>query len=129
AGGGRIDDRTSRANSGLRRPARGARRSAHDRCRCVQNRERRRREFAPSHLRESPQLRRRGRWREIIVMAKLAAFPKAWLDALCVDGSMTVNEWIELSLAFDIDGLEFYAGFLGLREPGRAAEFRRRVED
>lgn len=62
-------------------------------------------------------------------MAKLAAFPKAWLDALCVDGSMKLEEWIELSRSFDIDGLEFYAGFLDLRDSSRRAEYRHRVED
>jgi sugar phosphate isomerase/epimerase len=62
-------------------------------------------------------------------MARLAAFPKAWLDALCVDGSMKLEEWIDLSLGFDIDGLEFYAGFLDLRNPARRAEYRARVED
>jgi sugar phosphate isomerase/epimerase len=62
-------------------------------------------------------------------MARLAAFPKAWLDALCVDGSMTLDEWIELSLGFDIDGLEFYAGFLDLRDASRVAYYRHRVED
>lgn len=62
-------------------------------------------------------------------MAQLAAFPKAWLDALCVDGSMKLEEWIELSLGFDIDGLEFYAGFLDLRDPVRVPAYRRRVED
>lgn len=62
-------------------------------------------------------------------MAKLAAFPKAWLDALCVDGSMKLEEWIDLSLGFDVDGLEFYAGFIDLRDPRRWSEYRRRVED
>jgi sugar phosphate isomerase/epimerase len=45
-------------------------------------------------------------------MPKLAAFPKAYLDPLCVDGSMTLAEWIELASTLDIDGLEFYAGML-----------------
>ena len=32
-------------------------------------------------------------------MPKLAAFPKAWMDPLCIDGSMTVREWIEYYLS------------------------------
>ena len=28
---------------------------------------------------------------------KLAAFPKAYMQALCRDGSMTLAEWIELA--------------------------------
>lgn len=62
-------------------------------------------------------------------MAKLAAFPKAWLDALCVDGSMSLVEWIDRSRELDLDGLEFFAGFLDLRDAKRWPDFRRRVED
>ena len=47
-------------------------------------------------------------------MPKLAAFPKAYMDQLCVDGSMSFRQWIELAATLDIDGLEFYTGFLGL---------------
>lgn len=72
---------------------------------------------------------RSARSRQVCVMAKLAVFPKAWLDALCVDGSMSLAEWIELSAQFDVDGLEFYAGFSELADRRRWAEFRRRVED
>jgi len=42
---------------------------------------------------------------------KLAAFPKAFMDELCVDKTMSVFDWIELASTLDIDGLEFYAGF------------------
>ena len=45
-------------------------------------------------------------------MPKLAAFPKAWMDPLCIDGSMTLTEWINLSGKLDVDGLEFYSDFL-----------------
>lgn len=60
---------------------------------------------------------------------KLAAFPKAWMDALCIDGSMTLAEWIDLSGKLEVDGLEFYAGFLDLADASRWPGFRRRVED
>src|SRR5690348_9088916 len=49
-------------------------------------------------------------------MPKLAAFPKAFMDALCVDGSMTIAQWVALARTLDIDGLEFYAGFLELKD-------------
>ena len=44
-------------------------------------------------------------------MPKLAAFPKAFMQALCKDGTMKVSEWIGLACQLDIDGLEWYAGF------------------
>ena len=45
-------------------------------------------------------------------MPRLAVFPKAYMQALCKDGSMTVSEWIKLACELDVDGLEWYAGFL-----------------
>ncbi len=62
-------------------------------------------------------------------MPKLSAFPKAYMDPLCVDGSMTVRQWIELAATLDIDGLEFYTGFLGLADPQAWSESRKIAED
>ena len=62
-------------------------------------------------------------------MAQLAAFPKAWMDPLCVDGSMSLNEWINLSAKLDVDGLEFYCDFLDLKDKSTWPDFRKRVED
>ena len=62
-------------------------------------------------------------------MASLAVFPKAWLNALCAEGTMKLEEWIELSSAFDVEGLEFYVGFRDLQDSSRWSEYRRRVED
>ena len=45
-------------------------------------------------------------------MPRLAAFPKAFMQALCKDGSMKLSQWIDLASALDIDGLAWYAGFL-----------------
>ena len=45
-------------------------------------------------------------------MAKLAAFPKCFMDQLCVEHSMTIFEWIEMASTLDVDGLEFYSGFV-----------------
>ena len=45
-------------------------------------------------------------------MPKLAAFPKAFMQALCKEGTMKLAEWIALAGQLDIDGLEWYAGFL-----------------
>ncbi len=43
---------------------------------------------------------------------RLAAFPKCFMDQICVHHTMTVLEWIELAATLGVDGLEFYSGFL-----------------
>lgn len=42
---------------------------------------------------------------------KLAAFPKCYMDELCVDRSMSVFDWIEMASGLGVDGLEMYPGF------------------
>lgn len=42
----------------------------------------------------------------------LSAFPKCFMDQLCVDHTMTLFDWIELAATLGVDGLEFYSGFL-----------------
>ena len=58
-------------------------------------------------------------------MPKIAAFPKAFVDELCVTGAMSLRQWIELAATLDIAGLEFYSGFLGLKDPAGWPEVRR----
>jgi sugar phosphate isomerase/epimerase len=62
-------------------------------------------------------------------MPKLAAFPKAFMQALCKDGTMRVAEWIELAATLNIDGLEWYAGFLEMDDERKWPMFRKLVED
>lgn len=62
-------------------------------------------------------------------MPKLAAFPKAYMQALCKDGTMKLAEWFELATTLDIDGLEFYAGFLEMDDASKWTSFRGQVED
>ncbi|MDF1755561.1 MAG: sugar phosphate isomerase/epimerase [Verrucomicrobiales bacterium] len=62
------------------------------------------------------------------MMPKLAAFPKAYMQALCKDGSMTVSEWINLAADLDVAGLEWYAGFLEMEDPSNWPVFRKQVE-
>ena len=61
-------------------------------------------------------------------MPRLAAFPKAFMQALCKDGTMTVTEWIDLAVKLDIDGLEWYAGFLEMSDKSNWSKFRKRVK-
>ncbi len=62
-------------------------------------------------------------------MSKLAAFPKAYMDQLCLDGTMTVRQWIEIASTLGVDGLEFYTGFLGLADPNSWPESRKIAAD
>lgn len=62
-------------------------------------------------------------------MPKLAAFPKAFMQALCKDGSLSLHTWIDWACELDIDGLEWYAGFLEMQDQKNWRNFRNRVED
>src|SRR4051812_3318088 len=62
-------------------------------------------------------------------MPRLAAFPKAYMDALCVSGTMKLREWIEIGAGLQLDGLEFYIRFLELQQPGAPESFRRMAAD
>ena len=61
-------------------------------------------------------------------MPKLAAFPKAYMDDLCVTGDMSLTDWIELASNLDIDGLELYCGILDLADANTWPEYRRQIE-
>lgn len=62
-------------------------------------------------------------------MPKLAVFPKAFMQQLCKDGTMKLSEWIDLATALDVDGLEWYAGFLEMQDDKNWKGFRQQVED
>ncbi|TLD68351.1 TIM barrel protein [Phragmitibacter flavus] len=62
-------------------------------------------------------------------MPKLAAFPKAFMHALCKDGTMQISDWINLAAPLEIEGLEWYAGFLEMSDEARWPDFRQQVED
>ena len=51
------------------------------------------------------------------------------MQALCKDGSMALEEWINLASQLDIEGLEWYAGFLEMENQSNWGKFRRMVED
>lgn len=62
-------------------------------------------------------------------MPKLAAFPKAFMDELCLTGKMTLRQWIDLAATLDIDGLEFYAGFLEMKDKNFWPEAKKMASD
>ena len=61
---------------------------------------------------------------------KLAAFPKLHMQALCKTGELTVSDWIEEAAThLNVDGLEWYAGFLEMEDEANWEKFRHQVED
>lgn len=64
---------------------------------------------------------------------KLAAFPKCYMDALCVDRTMSVFDWIALARdalrPLGVTGLEMYPGFFLSEEPGYLGEVKAALED
>ena len=61
-------------------------------------------------------------------MPKIAVFPKAFMTALCKDGTMRLDEWIDLAVRLDVQGLEWYAGFLEMQDEKNWEKFRQKVE-
>ena len=51
------------------------------------------------------------------------------MHALCKDGSMKLEEWIRLACDLEIDGLEWYAGFLEMKDRSNWGRFRGLVEE
>jgi sugar phosphate isomerase/epimerase len=61
-------------------------------------------------------------------MPKLATFPKLYMQALVQDGSLSLNEWIKMAAELNVDGLEWYAGFLEMQDRTNWAGLRAQVE-
>ena len=51
------------------------------------------------------------------------------MTALCKDGSMKLSQWIELASKLDVEGIEWYAGFLEMSDERQWPSFRKQVED
>jgi sugar phosphate isomerase/epimerase len=58
---------------------------------------------------------------------KLAAFPKCFINELCLYHTMTLFDWIEMAATLGVDGLEFYSGFLE-DEPTFLGEVKDRLQ-
>ena len=58
---------------------------------------------------------------------RLAAFPKCYIDELCVHKTMSLAQWIDQASTLGVDGLEFYSGFLE-DSPGFLRETRSRLD-
>jgi sugar phosphate isomerase/epimerase len=60
-------------------------------------------------------------------MARLSAFPKCYMDDLCVAKTMTLFEWIDLAASLGVDGVEMYPGFFESFEPEYLDRVRERL--
>jgi sugar phosphate isomerase/epimerase len=45
------------------------------------------------------------------MQTQIAAFPKCYIDDLCVTRSMSLHDWIALAGTLDVEGVELYFGF------------------
>jgi sugar phosphate isomerase/epimerase len=61
-------------------------------------------------------------------MAKLSAFPKCYMDDLCVTRTMSLFDWIDLAASLKVDGVEMYPGFFASFEPQYIARVRQHAE-
>jgi sugar phosphate isomerase/epimerase len=61
-------------------------------------------------------------------MPKLSAFPKAFMDDLCVHRTMSLFDWIDLAATLDVDGVEMYPGFFASFEPDYVAKVKQHAD-
>ncbi len=60
-------------------------------------------------------------------MISIAAFPKCWIREI-TSGEMALEEWIDISVELEADGLELYHAFLRSHDASYLREIRKRVE-
>jgi sugar phosphate isomerase/epimerase len=58
------------------------------------------------------------------LQAHIAAFPKCYMDELCVTHNLSLFQWIDMAATLGVDGLEFYPGFFTSLEKRYLAEVR-----
>ncbi|PYQ46500.1 MAG: myo-inositol catabolism protein IolH [Acidobacteria bacterium] len=61
-------------------------------------------------------------------MPRLGAFPKCYMDALCVTRTMSLFEWIDLAATLGVDGVEMYPGFFESFEPAYVERVRQALD-
>lgn len=59
-----------------------------------------------------------------IETARIAAFPKCYMDELCVTRTLSLFQWIEMASTLDVDGLELYPGFFPSLDPAYLSKVR-----
>jgi sugar phosphate isomerase/epimerase len=62
------------------------------------------------------------------LQARIAAFPKCYMDELCVTRSLSLFQWIEMAATLGVEGLEFYPGFFASFERSYLDKVREALE-
>lgn len=62
------------------------------------------------------------------MLAKIAVFPKCYIDEIAIDKTMSLFDWIEMSVELQAEGLEIYAGFLESYEEDYLGKVKQAVE-
>jgi sugar phosphate isomerase/epimerase len=62
-------------------------------------------------------------------MPQLSAFPKLWMPELCKTGARSLDEWLKVAADLQLDGVEWYAGFLETQDPENWAPIKRRADE
>jgi sugar phosphate isomerase/epimerase len=62
-------------------------------------------------------------------MPQLSAFPKLWMTELCKTGTRSLEEWLKAAADLELDGVEWYAGFLETQDPSSWAPMKRRANE
>ena len=56
--------------------------------------------------------------------SRIAAFPKCFMDELCVTRTMSLFQWIDMAATLGVDGLEMYPGFFASFEDDYLVQVR-----
>jgi sugar phosphate isomerase/epimerase len=62
------------------------------------------------------------------ITTRIAAFPKCYMDELCVTRTMSLFDWIEAASSLGVDGLEMYPEFFAFLDPKYLTEVRAAME-
>jgi sugar phosphate isomerase/epimerase len=54
----------------------------------------------------------------------IAAFPKCYMDDLCLTGRMSLFTWLEIAATLEVDGVELYPGFFPTFDRGYLEDIR-----
>ncbi|MBA2677825.1 MAG: TIM barrel protein [Ktedonobacteraceae bacterium] len=62
------------------------------------------------------------------IQPRIAAFPKCYMDELCVTHTLSLVQWIDMAATLGVDGLEFYSGFFSSFDIAYLETIRERMQ-